>query len=89
MLAYAASDDTEAVGEYLKNNDIDCASRDGVTMLMAAASCGAVNGVELLMKEGADLDKQDKDGSSAAVKAQEYREYDIFEKIKNIEGKSR
>ena len=58
-------------------------------MLMAAASCGAVNGVELLMKEGADLDKQDKDGSSAAVKAQEYREYDIFEKIKNIEGKSR
>lgn len=89
VLACAASDDTEAVGEYLKNNDIDRASRDGVTMLMAADSCGAGSGVELLMKEGADLAKQDKDGSSAAVKAQEYREYDIFEKIKNIEGKSR
>ena len=33
--------------------------------------------------------KLDKDGNSAAVKAQEYREYDIFEKIKNSEGKSR
>ena len=89
VLACAASDDTEAVREYLKNNDIDHASRDGVTMLMAAASCGAGNVVDLLIEEGADLHKLDKYGNSAAVKAQEYGEYDIFEKIKNSEGKSR
>ncbi len=59
------------------------------TMLMAAASCGAGNVVDLLIKEGADLHKLDKYGNSAAVNAQEYREYDVFEKIKNSEGKSR
>ena len=76
-------------GEYLKNNDIDRASRDGVTMLMAAASCGAGNVVDLLIEEGADVYKLGKDGNLVAVKAQEYREYDIFEKLKNSEGKSR
>ena len=50
--------------------------------------CGAGKVVDLLIKEGADLNKLDKDGNSAAVKAQEYREYYIFEKIKNSEGKS-
>ena len=81
MLACAAADDTEAVREYLKNNDIDHASRDGVTMLMAAASCGAGNVVDLLIKEGADLDKCDWDGQTAALKALQFKEYDAFRKI--------
>ncbi len=83
VLACAAADVTEAIGEYLKNNDVDHASREGVTMLMAAASYGAGDVVDLLIEEGADLHKLDKYGNSAAVKAQEYREYDIFEKIKS------
>ena len=51
------------------------------TMLMAAASCGAGNVVDLLIKEGADLDKRDWDGQTAALKALQFKEYDVFRKI--------
>lgn len=83
VLACAASDNTEAVRVYLKNNDIDKTDRNGLTMLMVAAACGAENVVDLLIDKDADLQKLDSNGQSAAVKALQFHEYVVFRKIRS------
>lgn len=83
VLACAASNNIDAIRLYLKNNDVDRTDARGTTMLMVAAACGAEAVADLLIDKGANLQKLDSDGRSAAVVAQKFGEYIVFKKIKS------
>ncbi|OAI21163.1 MULTISPECIES: ankyrin repeat domain-containing protein [Methylomonas] len=67
--------------------DVDSATTQGVTPLMSAAAFGEMESVRLLLVRGADLNRRDDRGSSAADAAGEKGEDEIFSLLDGLEHK--
>ncbi|KQV51699.1 hypothetical protein ASC95_29630 [Pelomonas sp. Root1217] len=67
--------------------DMDGATIQGVTPLMSAAAFGEMDSVRLLLARGADLNRRDDRGSSAADAAGEKGEDEIASLLSGLEHK--
>lgn len=84
FLFLASANNTDAIKYYIdRKENLDRTNKYGTTMLIAAASSGAIDVVKLLVDNGASIDQLDCEGESAESKARKLNELDCVEELRN------
>lgn len=80
LLDLIAIGDTKRIGELIAlGRDVNSQTEEGLTLLMEAANVGDLEIVELLVKNGAEVNRVDVHGNSALIYASREHHWKIFE----------